>query len=344
VAAKISIEQKSAADHEIRERQQEVKFDTKDFTVEHIIGSYAKDLFFVPDYQRQQVWTPDKKARFIESVVLGLPIPMMFLAHVQDGRLEIVDGVQRITTLASFSQGGFKLKSLDRLPALNGFKFGDLPVAQQRKLMARALRIVVLDEATTNATRQDIFNRVNTSGDRARPAEVRRGAYQGRLMAFLKERSEDPIFREICPVSKSLLKRQEPLELVLRFFALSERYMLFKHDVAKFLDEFVIDHQDAFDEQRYRAEFDRTMNWVKRFIPSGFAKTQSAKTTPRVRFEAIAVGVNLALKQDPALKGRDLKWLNNPDFLKHVTTHASNSAPRMRGRIEFVRDAVLRGR
>lgn len=332
---------KEAADREIREKQSEVKFDIRDFTVEHIISSFEKELFFVPDYQRQAIWTPDKKARFIESVILGLPIPMMFLAQVADGRLEIVDGVQRITTLSAFKGDRFRLKGLERLKALDGFKFSDIPLPQQRKMLARALRIVVLDETTTDPTRQDIFNRVNTSGDRARPAEIRRGAYQGSLMKFLNQRADDPVFRKICPISSSLAKRREPLELVMRFFALSERYLLFRHDVAKFLDEFIVDHQEAFDEPRYLEEFDRTMRWVRDHIPTGFAKSSSAKTTPRVRFEAIAIGVNLALRINPQLRAKKINWLNSAAFEKHVTTHASNSGPRMRGRIEFVRDSVL---
>jgi uncharacterized protein with ParB-like and HNH nuclease domain len=337
----ISPEAVEAAEMEIRERQQEVKFDVRDFTLELIVNHFREGLYYVPEYQRFHVWNAEKQARFIESLVLGLPIPMMFLAEMADGTLEIVDGVQRISTLESFFSGDLRLQKLTRLPSLNGFLFDDMPLSQQRKLRTRALRMVVLDELTTFETRQDIFNRVNTSGEKARPAEVRRGAYQGALMTFLEARSQDPVFLRVCPISKPLVLRREPLEFVLRFFAFSEKYKSFSHDVAKFMDKFVLDHKDNFDQVRWLDEFDRTMAFAQKFFPAGFAKKAGSTSTPRVRFEALAVGTNLALREVPDLVPEALDWLESIEFKRHVTTHASNSGPRVKGRVEFVRDRLL---
>lgn len=335
--------QVEAAEREVREKQQEVKFDLRDFTVEHIVQHFQEDLFYVPDYQRFHVWNTEKQARFIESVILGLPIPMMFLAEMPDGTLEIVDGVQRISTLESFYSLDLRLEQLERLPTLNGFIFSDLPVSQQRKLRTRALRIVVLDEATTFETRQDIFNRVNTSGERARASEVRRGAYQGPFMEFLEGLAEDEVFRRVCPISPTLVRRREPLEFVLRFFAYSDSYKYFSHDVAKFLDKYLIENQDNFDPVRMKDEFDATMRFAEKFFQFGFAKKKGATSTPRVRFEALAVGTNLALRLSPKLIPADVKWMQSADFNRLVTTHASNSGPRVKGRIEYVRDQLLEG-
>ena len=329
------------AEAEIRERQQEVKFDLRDFTVEHIVSHFQEDLFYIPHYQRNHVWNKEKQARFIESVVLGLPIPMMFLAEMSDGTLEIVDGVQRISTLEAFLENSLQLEKLQRLPSLEGFKFQDMPVSQQRKMRTRALRIVVLDESTTFETRQDIFNRVNTSGEKARPSEIRRGAFQGPLMAFLEECAADPAFMRACPISGPLRLRHEQLEFVLRFFAFSERYKMFSHDVARFLDKFVVDHREKFDADAWRQQFNSTVRFAELYYPGGFAKKRGAATTPRVRFEALAVGTNLALQQQPNLVPVSVDWLNSSEFDRHVTTHASNSGPRVRGRIEFVRDSLL---
>lgn len=339
----VTPQQVEAAEREVREKQQEVKFDLRDFTVEHIVQHFQEDLFYVPEYQRFHVWNAEKQARFIESVILGLPIPMMFLAEMSDGRLEIVDGVQRISTLESFYSFDLRLEKLERLQTLNGFLFSDLPVSQQRKLRTRALRIVVLDELTSFETRQDIFNRVNTSGERARASEVRRGAYQGQFMDFLEELADDPIFRRVCPISQTMVMRREPLEFVLRFFAYSDSYKSFSHDVAKFLDRYLIENQENFDEHRMRAEFNATMRFAERFYPYGFSKKRGSTSTPRVRFEALAVGTNLALRLDPNLIPTNLDWMQSRDFDAQVTTHASNSGPRVKGRIEFVRDHLLGG-
>lgn len=337
----ITTQQRDAADIQIRDKQQEVKYDLRDFTVELIVSHFNEGLFYIPEYQREHVWNVEKQSRFIESVVLGLPIPMMFLAEMSDGNLEIVDGVQRISSLDAFLAGDLRLKKLDRLDLINDFRFEDLPVPQQKKLRTRALRIVILDESTTFETRQDIFNRVNTSGEKARPAEVRRGAFQGAFMDFIQERSNDPRFRRLCPISDVLVKRREPAELVLRFFAYSEDYLSFKHDVGKFLDRFVVARKDGFDRPRFQTEFDEVMLFVERFFPTGFAKSKTSISTPRVRFEAISVGVNLALRQNPALVPADMSWLQSDAFEHLTTTHASNSGPRLRSRVEFVRDRLL---
>ena len=87
--------QKNAADREIKHRQREVKYDLRDFTVAFLVEQFRADVFYIPEYQRAFIWTNKHRCRFIESVLLGLPIPMMFVADMEDGRLEIVDGAQQ---------------------------------------------------------------------------------------------------------------------------------------------------------------------------------------------------------------------------------------------------------
>jgi len=340
---RVTEDDRAKADHEIKLKQQEVKYDLRDFTVDYIVQKFQTDLFYVPDYQREYIWRTRHKCRFMESIILGLPIPMMFVADMEDGRLEIVDGAQRIQTLEEFMSNDLELKGLERLPSLNGFRFNDLSRAQQRKVQTRALRIVVLEDATTPETRQEIFDRVNTSGEKARPAEVRRGAFPGAFMTFVRACAAYTLFRELCPISDALIKRRVDEELVLRFFAYSDRYKQFRHDVYGFLDRFVREHQDEFDKARMQSEFRAMLTFVRKHFPHGFAKGAHARTTPRVRFEAIAVGVNLALREEPNLvpAAPPQRWLTGEAFLKHVTTHASNSGPRLRGRVEFVRDHLL---
>jgi Protein of unknown function DUF262 len=335
--------QKARAEGQIREKQREVKYDLRDFTIDYIINQFRDGLFYVPDYQRNYVWPYGHRCRFIESVILGLPIPMMFVADMEDGRLEIVDGAQRIQTLEAFDDDELLLDKLTQLVGLNGFRFSDLPIAQQRKFGTRALRLVVLEDSTTLEVRQEIFNRINTSALKVKAAEVRRGAYSGALMSLVQECAKKPLFLKLCPITKSLLDRRENEELVLRFFAYSDRYLRFKHDVEKFLDTYVLEESSHFDVQKHNREFEAVLSFVDKYFPAGFAKSRDAKTTPRVRFEAIAVGTNLALRRDDALRPLPIDWLESPEFQRHVTTHASNSLPRLRGRVEYVRDQLLRG-
>lgn len=333
---------RQAAEEEIRTRQHEIRYDLRDFTIDYIVKQFQEGLFYVPEYQREFIWRDPHKCRFIESVILGLPIPMMFVADMEDGRLEIVDGAQRIQTLEQFVNSDLRLEGLERLPSLNGFAFEDMPKPQQRKLGTKALRMVVLEDSTTPELRQEIFDRVNTSGERAKSSEVRRGTFTGPFMNFVRDRARDARFVALCPISERMRLRREDEELVLRFFAYSDRYKQFRHDVDAFLDKYAKDHQSHFEKKRLGDEFTKTMEFVERHFPYGFAKTPNSKATPRVRFEAIAVGANLALRERPELvPGAVLSWLESEEFREHTTTHASNSAPRLKGRIEFVRDHLL---
>jgi len=170
------------------------------------------------------------------------------------------------------------LDALEKLPSLNGLKYSDLPESQRRKFATKALRIVVLEDTTTFEIRQEIFRRINTSGEKARPSEVRRGAFRGLFMDFIDQCANDQQFCQLCPISDTMRLHREPQELLLRFFAYSERYKQFRHDVERFLDKFVEDNRDRFDHERFLAEFHRTMSFVSRYLPHGFAKSRSASS------------------------------------------------------------------
>lgn len=311
----ISSAQREAAERQIRQIQKEIRFDTRDFPVETIVARFIQDKFFIPPYQREFIWNERQQSQFIESVIMGLPIPMMFLAEDEEGTFEIVDGTQRIQSLEAFLSDDLELEGLKKLDTLNGFRFRDLPSAQQNKLTSRALRLVILDQETTDESRRDLFDRINKSGSELTPSERRRGALDGKFMTFLEERAKDPLFHSLCPVSPRMTRRREPLELVTRFFAYSDRYLDFEHDVDTFLDEYVKDHRTKFESKRMTAEFNATMAFVQRFFPYGFAKSAKAKTTPRVRFEALSVGVNLALRNEPNLTPPPVTpWLESEQF------------------------------
>ena len=340
---RVSDQQQDAADVQIRARQREIDFDIRDFPVEVLVKKFRDAEFYIPDYQREFIWRAAQRSRFIESVLLGLPIPMMFFAEMDDGKLEIVDGAQRIQTLESFLANDFALGELKKLPACRGFRFVDLPVSQQRKTLLRPLRVVILEEKTTSDIRHEIFDRINTSGVRAKPSEVRRGAFAGAFMSFVEQCANSPLLLKLCPISPSLVARREPQELVLRFFAYSERYREFRHDVEKFLNSYVEDNRTRTEVSVLQMEYDRMLQFVDKHFPFGFAKSKQAKTTPRVRFEALSVGVNLALRERPDLVPTNVHWIESREFAEQTTTHASNSGPRLRGRVEYVRDQLLAG-
>jgi len=332
------------AEDQIKELRKEINYDTRDYAIDFLVQQYRDDEFYIPDeYQRKYIWEDSHKNRFIESILLGLPIPFMFFSDTEDGRCEIIDGAQRTQALEEFMYNDLRLTNLRKLTKLNGFTYQDLPEYFRRKFNKTTMRIIVLSDDTTIEIRQEIFNRINTTGVPARPSEIRRGSYAGPFMDFLKECTENPIFQEVCPVSKISKKRYEDLELVLRFFAFSNNYQNFIHRVDEFLDEYIENNQTTFNVDQYKLEFERMLHFVDRYFENGFRKTRNAKSTPRVRFEAISVGVGLALRENPSLVPASMDWVNSDEFRIHTTTHASNSPIRVSGRIEYVRDMLLAG-
>jgi len=318
-------------------------YDTKEYPVEVIVSKFQKDQIFVPLYQRKFVWSLKQKSKFIESVFLGVPI-MPFLVSVSgdEAELEIIDGSQRIRTLVDYCSDRFKLGGLDKLTSLNNTKFSDLKEVRKNKFKLRDFRFHVVTDNATPDVRADIFNRVNTSSNKLSPSETRKGAYQGDFYNFILECAKLGRFHKVCPIPDQKALRGEYEELVLRFFAYSESYLNFKHDVGPFLDSFVISHNKSFDRDKLLGNFNRMIDFVEtNFEPPYIARKGRDNATPRVRYEAISVGVHLALENNPLLTIDNTEWLESKEFKNLTTSDASNNQGKLKARIEFVRDCLL---
>ncbi len=340
----ISEDQKIVAEEQIRSLRKEIDYNTRDYSIDFLIQQFRDDEFYIPDeYQRQYIWNNADKNRFVESILLGLPIPLMFFSDTEDGRCEIIDGAQRTQAMEEFMSGDLVLSDLKKLTSLNGFSYDEIPAYFRKKFDKTNMRIIVLSDDTTFEIRQEIFNRINTTGRGANSSEIRRGSFRGPFMDFLMECTKDDVFKSVCPISETMKKRYEQLELVIRFFAFVDHYQEFTHRVDIFLDEYIEHTQFSFNKDKMKAEYDRMLEFVKTYFPYGFAKSERAKSTPRVRFEAISVGVALALREKPDLIPTSMDWLHSDDFKQHTTTHASNSPARVSGRILYVKDQLLKG-
>ncbi len=340
---KLDEEKLVAIEEQIRHESVPYIYDTKEYPVEVIVAKYKKEQIFVPHYQRNYVWKPAEKSRFIESVFLGVPI-MPFLVSVsgEDAELEIIDGSQRIRTLAEYCNDGFKLKGLQKLTELNGTKFSELLESRRNKFLLRDFRFHVVTDKASQEIRADIFNRVNTSANKLKSSEIRKGAYQGEFYDFIIECSKSELFQKVCPIPENKANRGEYEELALRFFAYANSYENFKHDVAPFLDDYLKSQNKGFDKDTLKHDFEAVMQFVENnFDPPYFARKGRDNATPRVRFEALSVGIYLALKQKPDLKPTDLSWINSKEFKYHTTSDASNNQGKLKARIEFVRDCLL---
>lgn len=341
-----TVEEQTRAEEQIIQEKEPVSFDTREYPVEVLITKFTNKEFIIPNYQRDFVWQKDKEkmSKFIESIILDLPIPYLFFAdEPETGNLEIVDGSQRIRTLQSFKNDGFELIGLEVLDLLNGYRFSDLIESRQRRFLRKTLRSIELTEKASSEVRRDLFARINTKPYDLLPMEVRKGVFDGDFYNFIDECSKNALFNSICPISIERKMRGEAQELVLRYFTYSDKYLEFVHRVDDFIDAYMEEkHKKGFDRNAMKYQFDMMLAFVSKYFPNGFRKAASFNTTPRVRFEALSVGVTLALREKPDLIPANVNdWLNSEEFLRKTTSDGSNSKAKVIERIEFVKNHLL---
>ena len=351
------------AEAQILKNIKDVRYIVREYPTEVVVQKYLKgrsegeNEIYVPDYQRELVWPEKNQSRFIESVLIGLPVPFIFVADVGEeedpdraGRLEIVDGVQRIRTLARFMAGELVLDNLERLNRLNGFTFSDLHPSRQRRFGRATLRLIELTEMVTEDVRRDMFDRINSGSVGLEAVEVRRGIQPGPFLDLTTELAHDPRLRSLAPVSEAMERRFEYEEFVTRFFAFVNRYQSYGRGgkvVKDFLLSYVIDTNDELKNnpaqaEDMRSEWQSMLSFVENYMPDSFKKTGPGRKVPRVRFEAISVGVALALRESRDLIPHNVaQWIDSPEFKEWTTSDASNNRSNLIGRIEFVRDKIL---
>jgi hypothetical protein len=208
-----------------------------------------------PEYQRRQVWERTKQSRFIESLLMNLPIPPIFLFETEYSRYEVMDGQQRLSSIVAFYENRLKLAGLEHWKELNGKFFADLPQKVQRGLDRRRISAVVLQTSsiTKDELRRIVFERLNTGGQKLNAQELRNCVYSSPFASLLVELAGYSVFNDLCDIPRyddhfvgnrasaelsdnTLFKRMIDCELVLRFFALRDRKNI-KGSVKAILDK-----------------------------------------------------------------------------------------------------------
>jgi hypothetical protein len=200
-----------------------------------------------PEYQRRLVWDIEKKSRFIESLLMNIPVPPIFLYETDLNRYEVMDGQQRLNTIIEFYENNLALKGLDTWSVLNERTYSKCPPRIQRGLDRRRISANVLlaenirDPEHADFIRRTVFERLNTGGQQLNPQELRNSLYSGPLNDLLIELAGNRLFDEIWGIppyddhyrksegyistelaTNKLFKRMEDCQIVLRFFALRD--------------------------------------------------------------------------------------------------------------------------
>lgn len=352
----------ASADNEIRLAQRNIGYNVREWTVEVIVQKYGDNLksdkneLFIPDYQRDYKWDVKTASRFIESILLDFPIPYLYIADVfnedpeLDGRVEIIDGSQRIRSIYYFWNNEFELKDLKELKSLEGFKFSDLMASRQRRFLRASLRFIELKGDVEEQHRRDLFERINSGVKRLEAMEVRHGSDAAASVFYrdvVSPCSTNELFSRLAPLSDRKRSNGDHRELVLRFFAYLNDLDNYKGFVAPFIDNYLNVQAEAVKEQdvdTFINDFESMLDFVGTHFPMGFKKTPTSKTTPRARYEAIAVGTALALKANPQLQAPAIPvgdWLFEEEFEAIVTADSANNTSQLKNRIFYVKNKLL---
>lgn len=331
---------------QLEKERRKVDFDTFDISVKELASMAEQEIINIaPAYQRQFRWPAANQSRLIESVFLGIPIPSLFMAANKDGTWELIDGVQRLSTLIHFSgtdeqlakfgfPEGLRLQGLEVLSEFNGLRFNDLPQTLRLKFSLRPLKVTTLSDKSDLKVRFDLFERLNTGGIKLTDQEIRTCVFRGQFNDFLSELSENEDFRSVVNVPTSKENDGTYGELVLRFFAYFHNKGNFDHSVVGFLNDYMSESSKNFNYKKNRKLFEKTFNELSKLLPEGIRRG-NRKLTPVNLYEAVAVGAAQAIDEGKDISQSNPNTFMNEDELTALTSEASNSRVRVLKRVQY---------
>jgi hypothetical protein len=227
-----------------------------------------------PEFQRQFVWDEIKSSRLIESALLDIPIPIVYLSEEKDGKENVIDGQQRLTSFFSFIDGKFpdskefKLKKLNVFTELNGKKFNQLSEELQDKITTYKIRVIKFKKESDGDLQFEIFARLNSGSVPLNDQELRNCVFRGKFNELLKELSQDKDFKYLLGIATPD-RRMKDRELVLRFASFHfNTYLNYAAPIKKFLNDSMEKYQNISpaDETNLRNAFKNTVQIIRSLL------------------------------------------------------------------------------
>lgn len=201
-----------------------------------------------PKYQRRERWSVEKQSALIESFLLNIPVPPIYLAEDEYGKYSVIDGKQRITAIHNFIKKGFILTSLETFTEIEGLNFASLPEQLRNALSIRPyLRVVTLLKQSDPELKYEVFTRLNTGGEKLLPQEIRNVAYRGPYNDLIFRLADHSFLRKqlkIRGTSSKPYKEMIDAEYVLRFFTLRELWENFPGNMRIAMDTYMRKHRN----------------------------------------------------------------------------------------------------
>ena len=281
-----------------------------DLSFREIISMYEEDELVKPELQRKYVWDKVEASRFIESILMGLPVPSVFFAQSGSQKL-IVDGYQRIMTVYDYVRGVFttdgKIFRLSNSEKINerwrNKAFAELTIEEQRKIRSTTIHAIIFEQKrpeNDDTSLYQIFERINTSGRTLTPQEIRNCVYQGTFNSLLFELNENSNWRALFGNDKAD-SRMRDIECILRFFVMKSKtvrdstakQISLKKELNDFMGKFVNAPEEVIDE--FRRDFTNTMDKIYDNIgKNAFRNYLKGKYTNKFHpaiFDSIAVAI-----------------------------------------------------
>lgn len=251
--------------------QKELVTSTVDYNLDSLSSLVNEEkINLKPQYQRRYRWGSERQSKLIESFLMNIPIPPIYLNEDAFGTYSVIDGKQRLYAISEFLYGRFKLTGLGVFSDLNGLYFKQLPEDFKNTLKTRAtIRAVIILRQSSKEIKYIVFNRLNTGGVRLNAQEIRNSTFPSDLNDKVLAMSEGKEFHKMLGIkslsNSRIYEEMYDVELVIRFMALKDTWAGYSGNLKKILDSFMEDGVDMKEEkiQELEKDFIETLEKVK---------------------------------------------------------------------------------
>lgn len=330
----------------------EVDVREQPFSVFELARQYdRKKLIINPDFQRNLVWKPKQKSQFIESILLNIPLPYLYLNQDKKGNYIVVDGLQRTVAICEFLKNEFSLQELEAVPWLNEKKFSDLDKNFQARIEDRKLTCYVIRPSVSSKVIHDIFKRINTGGTQLNRQEIRNCIYLGKATDLLKKLSSKEYFKKAIDGGISS-KRMKDQEAILRYIAFKLfDFRNYRNDMDQFLGKAMKKINTKLDDSQIeglKSDFQRVMEWTYDFFGKNNFRIPTETSRGRINISVMeSVGYFFSSKDDDFLRIHKQKVIDNFNRLieheKYLDAVRTSTGDRRRVNIRFLRAKSILG-
>ena len=315
-----------------------------DYSAELLVNKLRREQIFIPSFQRRYVWDEKKASRFIESLLLGLPVPGIFLSQESEtNRLLIVDGQQRLMSLYKFYEGRFDENKVFKLKGVakdfEGKTYKELKQSDRFRLDDSTLHATVIKQ--DKPTEDDssiymVFERLNTGGMPLQAQEIRACIYYGSFNDLLSKLIKNTLWRSLFSKENPRMKEQE---LILRYFTFLYESDNYKKGFKTFMNSFMSRNRslELYSEKELTEKFEGCINIIIEVI--GRNSFKIGRQLNAAIFDSVMIGVSRRIQSKKGINKAKLlaqynSLLQNSDYLSYVSKSTS-SEKSVKGRIEL---------